>query len=92
MLAPEYIHTDFQGRVLRCDDWLSYAETQVHGNTIGFRDLEAVEFGLVGLVTGTNDIDGGAMGRSTIRFTQLWVNRSGGWKRVAFQATPVLVQ
>ena len=91
MLVPEYLHTDFQGRVMRIDEWLAYAETQIHGKVVEFRDLEAREFGSVGVVTGANDIDGGSMGTSTIRFTQVWVIRSGDWKRVAFQATPVSV-
>jgi ketosteroid isomerase-like protein len=91
LLAPQYIHTDFHGRVLRRDEWLAYAATQTHGSTITFRDLEAVEYGGVGIVTGTNDIAGGSVGDNSIRFTQVWIELDGEWKRVAFQATPVLV-
>ena len=91
MLAPQYIHTDVTGRVLRRDEWLAYAATQPHGSTITFRDVEAVEYGGVGLVTGTNDIAGGSLGVNSIRFTQVWIELDGEWKRVAFQATPMLV-
>jgi ketosteroid isomerase-like protein len=90
MLAPQYVHTDFQGRVLRRDEWLAYAATQTQGSTIMFRDLEAVEYGGIGLVTGTNDIAGGSVGVHSIRFTQVWIDTDGEWRRVAFQATPVL--
>ncbi len=90
MLAPQYVHTDFQGRVLHRDEWLAYAATQTHGSTITFRDLEAVEYGGIGLVTGTNHIAGGSVGVHSIRFTQVWIDTDGEWRRVAFQATPVL--
>jgi ketosteroid isomerase-like protein len=89
MLAPGYIHTDFQGRVFRRDEWLAYAGSQGHGTAITFRDLEIVEHGSVGIVTGANDIAGGSEGQSTIRFTQVWAQPNGEWKRLAFQATLV---
>jgi ketosteroid isomerase-like protein len=89
MLAPGYIHSDFQGRVFRRDEWLAYAGSQGHGSAITFRDLEIVEYGSVGLVNGANDIAGGSMGQSTIRFTQVWAQIEGEWKRLAFQATLV---
>lgn len=90
LLGPNYIHTDVHGRVLNREEWLAYAETQMHGTTLNFRDIAAVEYDSVGVVTGANDIAGGSMGNSTIRFTQVWVKFGGEWKRVAFQATPVL--
>jgi ketosteroid isomerase-like protein len=89
MLAPGYIHTDFQGRVFRRDEWLAYAGSQAHGSAIAFRDLEIVEHGSVGIVTGANDIAGGSIGQATIRFTQVWLQIEGAWKRLAFQATLV---
>jgi ketosteroid isomerase-like protein len=89
MLAPGYIHTDFQGRVFRRDEWLAYASSQGHGSAITFRDLDIVEYGAIGIVTGANDIAGGSMGQSTVRFTQVWAEIDEGWKRLAFQATLV---
>ena len=84
-----YVHTDFTGRVLRHDEWPAYADAQTHGSAITFRDLAVIEYGAVGVVTGANDIAGGSMGTTTIRFTQVWVDMAGEWKRVAFQATQV---
>lgn len=89
LLAPEYVHTDFEGRVLRRAEWLAYAEAQPHGSTVEFHDLEIIERGDFGVVIGANRIAGGSMGSSTIRFTQVWQRDELGWKRLAFQATEV---
>jgi ketosteroid isomerase-like protein len=89
LLSPDYIHTDIEGRVLRHDEWLAYVENQAHGSAVTFGDLEVRELGAVGIVTGSNGIAGGSMGRSTIRFTQVWLLLAGEWKRIAFQATQV---
>jgi len=89
LLASNYVHTDFEGRVLRRQEWLAYAEAQSHGTSAALEDVEIVERGNFALVTGANRIDGGTMGPSTIRFTQVWERDESGWKRVAFQATEV---
>ncbi len=90
LLAPGYIHTDFEGRVFQRDQWLEYAASQEHGSGVSFHDLVAVEHGTTGIVTGSNEISGGSMGSSTIRFTQVWLQLSGEWRRLAFQATKVV--
>lgn len=87
LLAPEYVHTDFEGRVLRRQDWLAYAMQQSHGKAVSFRDVEFHEYGNIALVVGANDIDGGSMGTTVIRFTQVWRATDLGWQRLAFQAT-----
>ena len=89
LLAPEYVHTDIQGHVLRRAEWLAYAQSQQHGSNLTFRDLEVTDSGNFGVVLGANDISGGSIGVSSIRFTQVWRRTEGGWKRVAFQATLV---
>lgn len=90
MLSPEYVHTDFEGRVFDRDAWLEYATHQAHGSAVSFRDVEYREYGALAIVLGANDIGGGSMGASTIRFTQVWqATGSGGWQRLAFQATLV---
>lgn len=89
LLAPGYVHTDFEGRVLRRAEWLAYAAVQPHGSSVEFDDVEVTEYGDLGVVTGANRIDGGSMGSSTIRFTQVWQRDGIGWKRLAFQATEV---
>ncbi len=90
LLAPGYIHTDFEGRVFQRDEWLEYARSQEHGSRVSFHDLVAVEHGTTGIVTGSNEVAGGSMGSSTIRFTQVWLQLSGRWQRLAFQATRVV--
>jgi ketosteroid isomerase-like protein len=90
LLAPGYIHTDFEGRVFQRDEWLAYARSQEHGNRVSFHELVAVEHGITGIVTGSNEVAGGSMGSSTIRFTQVWLQLSGRWQRLAFQATRVV--
>ncbi len=87
LLAPEYVHTDVGGRVLRRAEWLAYAQSQQQGSNVTFRDVEISEHGTFGIVLGANDITGGSLGTSTIRFTQVWRLADDGWKRVAFQAT-----
>ena len=87
LLAPEYVHTDFEGRVLRRQDWLAYAMQQSHGKAVSFRDMELYEYGNMALVLGANDIEGGSMGTTVIRFTQVWRATEFGWQRLAFQAT-----
>lgn len=89
LLAPGYVHTDFQGRVLRRAEWLAYANSQQHGNVLAFRDLEVTEYDTFGLVFGANEIEGGSMGASRIRFTQVWCRAGESWQRLAFQATLV---
>ena len=89
LLAPEYVHTDFEGRVLRRAEWLTYARAHQHGSTIEFHDIEVSEHGDFGIVIGANNVAGGTMGSTTIRFTQVWRRTEQGWKRVAFQATEV---
>ena len=74
---------------MRRDEWLAYAGSQDHGTAITFRDVETYEYGIVGIVTGANDIDGGSIGQATIRFTQVWIQVDGAWRPAAFQATNV---
>jgi ketosteroid isomerase-like protein len=87
LLSPDYVHTDFEGRVFDRDAWLAYASKQTHGAALTFRDLEFREYGQFALVVGANEISGGTMGAATIRFTQLWRLTGEGWRRLAFQAT-----
>ena len=87
LLAPEYVHTDIKGRVLRRQEWLAYAMQQSHGKAVSFRDMELYEYGSMALVLDANDIGGGSLGRTVIRFTQVWRATEFGWQRLAFQAT-----
>ena len=87
LLAPEYVHTDIRGKVLRRQEWLAYAMQQPDGTQVSFRDMEFHEYGNIALVFGANEIDGGSIGPVVIRFTQVWRATEAGWQRLAFQAT-----
>lgn len=89
MLAPDYVHTDLEGRVFDREGWLAYAAQQAHGSAVSFHDVQYREYGSVAIVLGANGIVGGNMGEATIRFTQVWQLTVDGWRRLAFQATLV---
>ena len=89
LLAEDYVHTDIEGRVFDRQHWLSDAQEQPRGYSISFRDVEATVHGDVGVVTGANRLAGGGSPIGAIRFTQVWIWRSGRWQRRAFQATRV---
>lgn len=86
-LADEYLHTDIEGNVMRRAAWLAQTKNRTGGLHLSFRDLSATIYGEVGVITGANDIGGGANPIGTIRFTQIWVWRNRKWQRVAFHAT-----
>ena len=89
LLATEYVHTDVDGHFMRRAEWLDQAEGQTAGFDISFGDLNATIYGEIGVVTGANELRGGANHIGTIRFTQVWVWRGEKWQRIAFQATRV---
>lgn len=88
LLAETYIHTDVSGAVLGRAAWL--AQVQARGTTvdIGLDDLEVTPVGDAAIATGRNRV---VMGGRPIdlRFTQLWIQEKGVWRRRSFQATIV---
>ena len=89
MLAPDYVHTDFEGHVFDREAWLAYVAQQAHGSAVSFHDVQYREYGSLAIVLGANGIAGGNMGEAKIRFTQAWQLGVDGWRRLAFQATLV---
>jgi ketosteroid isomerase-like protein len=96
LLSPGYTHIDIYGAFHDRASWLDYAAGRSgRATTIGFRDVVTRIFGDVAIVTGINDIRGSGIRDAadeaglTLRFTQVWVRRSGQWVREAFQATPI---
>ncbi len=96
LLSPTYTHTDAFGAFQDRRSWLDYVAGRAGRTTrIAFRDVATRIDGDVAIVTGINDLSGGgirAVGDQddlSLRFTQLWVYRSGKWLREAFQSTPI---
>jgi len=96
LLSPTYTHTDAFGAFHDRQSWLDYVAGRAGRTTqIAFRDVVARIHGDVAIVTGINDLSSGGIRAAgdqedfSLRFTQLWVHRSGKWLREAFQATPI---
>ena len=94
LLTPNYTHIDAYGAFHDRASWLAYAGRRAGGSTrIGFRDVRTRLVGDTAIVTGINDIEAGGDPQAgarqdlTVRFTQVWTRREGGWLREAFQAT-----
>ncbi len=100
LLASDYLHTDFEGKVQNRDEWLAYAQSPRPVKRVEFEDVKIRLYGDVAVITGKNaitvsgknvitgeKIEGESKG--TIRFTQVWVKEDGTWKRALFQATPI---
>ena len=96
LLSPSYTHTDVFDDFLKRAAWLDYARGRAgRASLISFRDVETRIFGDVAVVTGVNEVQGGALSPDdrkdlVLRFTQVWVWRDGCWLREAFQATPII--
>ena len=89
LLANEYRHSDIWGKILHKQDWLIYAAAPRKISDIHINDLElllynsnlAVATGKMSYLWGEEKL------MQEIRFTQIWSNNDGQWKRTAFQAT-----
>ena len=94
LLSPTYTHIDASGRFQDRTAWLDYVRGRTgHAARIGFRDMRTRMVGDVAVITGVNEVRSDGDPRTaaregfTIRFTQIWTWRDGGWLREAFQAT-----
>ena len=96
LLSPSYTHNDAFGARHDYESWLTYVAKRTGRQTrIAFRDVKTRFIGDVAVITGYNEISGGGVLSPdddkdfVLVFTQVWVWRDNGWKREAFQATPV---
>lgn len=96
LLAPSYVHTDDTGAYQPRSTWLKAMHKRsanLKTLNITMHDIRIRMLGHTAVVTG-EDIIGSTRHTNKppehLRFTQVWVNNSTGWQRLAFQATPVL--
>lgn len=95
-LAPDYVHTDDHGTYQPRATWLKVMHTRTPNLktlTIDMHDVRIRMLGHTAVVTG-EDVIGSTVHKSEppeyLRFTQVWVDHTDGWQRLAFQATPVI--
>lgn len=89
LLADEYRHTDIWGKILHKQDWLVYAATPRQISDIATDDVETfIYYEHLAVVTGKMSYAFGEQKLAQeLRFTQVWSNSDGHWKRTTFQAT-----
>lgn len=89
LLANEYRHTDIWGKILHRQDWLTYAAASRKISAIATDDIEILIYNdHMAIVTGKMSYKfGEEKVAQEIRFTQIWSNGDGKWKRTTFQAT-----
>ena len=89
LLADEYRHSDIWGKILHRQDWLTYAATPRKISDIVANDIEIILYNdNIAVVTGKMSYKfGEEKVTQEIRFTQIWSNNDGQWKRTTFQAT-----
>ena len=89
LLANDYRHSDIWGKLLHKQDWLMYAATPRAISNLVTSDIEMLLYNKkIAVVTGrmSYHFDEEKV-LQEIRFTQMWVNNNGQWKRTTFQAT-----
>ena len=89
LLADEYRHSDIWGKILHRQDWLSYASAKRKISEIVTNDVEILIYDdHMAVITGKMSYKFGEEKMiQEIRFTQIWLNSVGHWKRTTFQAT-----
>ena len=89
LLATEYRHTDIWGKILHKQDWLTYAATPRKISDIAVNGAEILLYNdHIAVITGKMSYQFGEEKLAQeIRFTQVWSNNNGQWKRTTFQAT-----
>ena len=89
LLAPEYRHSDVFGEIQHRDEWLIFAAGKREMANLELNDLEILMYGdNMAIITGKiKYLFGSEKIRQDLRFTQIFRNDNGQWKRTAFQGT-----
>ena len=89
LLAPEYRHSDVFGEIQHRSEWLILATKKKDIANLEINDIEILMYyDNMAVITGKmNYLFGTEKIKQDIRFTQIFVNYDGQWKRTAFQAT-----
>ncbi|MFW6085172.1 MAG: nuclear transport factor 2 family protein [Gemmatimonadota bacterium] len=101
MLSPDYVHVNGgSGSRIDRDQWLSWVASQKRLLDEGELRIESYEVtdtriqlhGNTAVVTGTVSSEGVRSGepfRVNVRFTNVWVDEDGTWRRAAFHDSPI---
>jgi ketosteroid isomerase-like protein len=92
LTADDYVQTDVRGGVLTRAEWLTFVKNRPSTLSIECANIEVRFYGATALVTGgwtyTNHKPGGDVVTRS-RWTSLWTQERGTWKRHAFRNTYV---
>ena len=89
LLAPEYRHSDVFGEIQHRNDWLAFATIKRQVTNLEIHDTEIIMYNNnLAVITGRmNYLFGKEKIKQDLRFTQIWGNFKGEWKRTTFQGT-----
>ena len=89
LLAPEYRHSDVFGKVQHRSEWLIFAAEKRDLSNLEINDIEILMYyNDMAVITGTMTyLFGKVKIKQDLRFTQIFKNYNGQWKRTAFQGT-----
>ena len=89
LLANEYRHSDTWGKILHRQDWLTFAAVPRKISDLAINDVEILLYNEnIAVISGKMSYQfGEEKVTQEIRFTQIWSNNDGQWKRTTFQAT-----
>ena len=89
LLAPEYRHTDVFGKIQHRNEWLTFAAEKRDMANLEINDIEILMYyNNMAVITGKMTyLFGKEKIKQDLRFTQIFRNYNGQWKRAAFQAT-----
>jgi len=88
-LAPEYRHSDVFGEIQHRNEWLILAAKKKDLSNLEITDIEIlVYYENMAVITGKMTyLFGTEKTKQDLRFTQIFENYKGQWKRTAFQGT-----
>ncbi|HET7000736.1 MAG TPA: nuclear transport factor 2 family protein [Puia sp.] len=89
LLAPEYRHSDVSGQIQHRNEWLAFAAKKRELSNLEISDIEILMYyDNMAIITGKMTyLFGAEKVKQDLRFTQIFGNYNGQWKRTAFQAT-----
>ncbi len=101
MLTKDYRHTNQGAAPINAASWLNYIRSrqkQLESGSLKIinykiEEKEFLIYGnsalITGKVVGLGILDGKSF-QTNLRFTQMWVNEDGKWKRAAFQDSKIM--
>ena len=89
LLAPEYRHSDVFGEIQHRNEWLIFAAKKKDMANLEINDIEILMYNdNMAVITGKMTyLFGSEKIKQHLRFTQIFGNYNGQWKRTAFQGT-----